>query len=190
VLLERSQWRAGMLEGEAGTFDAEGHPVWTGGFSHGRREGTFMAFHPNGQLRVRGDFDKGAPRGRFTGWYPDGTKAAEGRYKDSRPDGTWVCWNPKGVQMLSMSLRSGATGELDLPAELAWEPGVAPAADPFDLAAVFAVQPSSEEPALAAVILPPTRKPAPAPVASHAAAPAPADDGEAAAATAGRVGVN
>jgi len=173
VLRERSHWRNGILEGEAAAWDADGERAWSGTFAHGLRDGTFEAFHPNGQVRVRGGFDEGQPRGRFTAWYADGTRADEGRYKDGVPDGTWVCWNPQGALVLQVSLRKGATGPATLPEALDWDPAHAPAANPFDLAAAFAVQPGADEPELPAVVLAPTRKAAPAKPTAKVAPPAP-----------------
>ncbi len=178
VLRERSTWRDGILDGEAAAWDANGQRVWVGTYAHGRRQGNFEAFHPNGQVRVRGVFESGEPHGRFTAFYADGTRADEGRYKGGHPDGSWVCWNPEGVLVLQVSLRHGGTETVALPEALKWDPAQAPAASPFDLAAVFAMQPSSDEPELPAVVLAPTRKPAPAKVTAKAAPPAPpADDG-------------
>ncbi|HTE06253.1 MAG TPA: hypothetical protein VK824_08660 [Planctomycetota bacterium] len=183
VLRERSTWRDGLLDGEAGAWDAQGHPAWSGHFAHDRRDGTFTAFHPNGQARVRGAFDAGRPAGRFTAWYADGTRAGEGRYADGAPVGTWICWNTRGEVLASQSLRGAVAGAR--PA-FDGEPALAPAADPFDLAAVFVERPSADAPVLAQVVMPAPVKPAPAPLASRAAPAA----GEARKDAPAHVGVN
>lgn len=53
----------------------------TCGFLHGRPEGQFLAWHPNGKTWVEGAYREGVKMGKWLQWDDAGARVAEGEYR-------------------------------------------------------------------------------------------------------------
>ena len=121
VLTQRWTYFNGFLNGEGGTFYADGSPEevgsWLGDRLHGQwsrwhangvvaesgrfasdaRVGEWTERHSNGRVAKRGSYDvNGHPTGPWREYYPNGTVAARGGYLFGTRDGDWRFYYPNG----------------------------------------------------------------------------------------------
>ena len=67
-----------------------------GTYRDGKREGTWKAWHANGQLWSVGEYQDGRENGLKTVYYENGRKYYEGRVKEDERVGTWSFWDQEG----------------------------------------------------------------------------------------------
>lgn len=63
-------------------------------FMHGKQTGTYLAFHPNGQLAEEGKYDNGVKVGRWTEYYPNATRRFRKRTTQHAKDRWEVPFEP------------------------------------------------------------------------------------------------
>lgn len=93
-------------------------PVWSrhpsGGLAtygtadHGRLQGLWREWHPNGRPSITAEFRDDVLCGDFTVWSVGGTKLFAGRHDaEGAMDGTWRKWWPGGALRLEWTMRHG-----------------------------------------------------------------------------------
>ena len=68
-----------------------------GKFRNGKKQGLWVAYHPNGQLWAKEAYRNGKRNGHWVGYYPSGRLMFKGTYKDERKEGSWVWYNKDGT---------------------------------------------------------------------------------------------
>ena len=66
---------------------------------NGKREGTWISYHVNGQLQYKGNFKNGKEEGAFVAYHENGQLWAKGNYKNSKKDGAWIWYHKHGQLM-------------------------------------------------------------------------------------------
>ena len=62
-------------------------------FVRGKKTGTTVRYHRNGQVAARQQYRDGRRNGSSVSWNPDGEKVMEENWSDGRPAGRWTVWN-------------------------------------------------------------------------------------------------
>ena len=79
--------------------------------ARGERHGTFVRFHPNGQVEIRCTYDRGTRMGPFTRYRNDGTVERRGSYHNNRMCGVYGEYNENGditaAGIYSCGMRTG-----------------------------------------------------------------------------------
>lgn len=76
-------------------------------FVHGRPNGPYRAFYPNGDLREEGFFADGLRDGNWTSWYPNRNVRAHRTYVNGRLNGTQQVYYANGQQWLEYTMLRG-----------------------------------------------------------------------------------
>ncbi len=95
------------MHGPSASWNEAGTLVAIGLFDHGKMEGVWSYFHPDGAKASQTSYHLGNQHGPTVSWYPDGTKNAEGNYLDGRPDGTFTVWGPDGKELGRFTMTDG-----------------------------------------------------------------------------------
>ena len=66
------------------------HDKILGKFKHGKRDGLWEFYHPNGQLRAKGKYKDGKYHGYWEWYFSDGRLESKGPFKDGKYEGYWV----------------------------------------------------------------------------------------------------
>ena len=66
------------------------HDKILGKFKHGKRDGLWEFYHPNGQLRAKGKYKDGKYHGYWEWSFSDGSLESKGPFKDGKYEGYWV----------------------------------------------------------------------------------------------------
>lgn len=72
-----------------------------GEFQNGKRDGSWINYHDNGQLRSKGDYKNGNRDGPWVFYWETGGLMFEGGYKDTKglywnKEGLWIAYHPGG----------------------------------------------------------------------------------------------
>ena len=68
----------------------------TGSFIDGKRNGTWIYYHKNGQLRFKDQFKEGVRHGTFLSYYENGKLKYKGDYLNDRKEGLWIEYHLRG----------------------------------------------------------------------------------------------
>ncbi len=94
---------------------AQYDPFASGSYRHGKREGRWVYYYPNGQKEATGAYRNGQEHGLWTFWYEDGRKQGTGTYVDGRMDGKWAFWY-EGSEKVEAHFQQGQIVPAPLPA--------------------------------------------------------------------------
>jgi len=61
-----------------------------------KKDGPWVAYHPNGQLRAQGTYKDGELDGPFVSYFENGQLEKQGNYKDGKEEGLWVYYFENG----------------------------------------------------------------------------------------------
>ncbi len=86
---------ARLNQGRWSLLDTKGFTL-SGDYVNGKREGTWTAWYPNGDVFQKVDFVRDKKHGTWIQWGPDGRKKFEHQYRDDRLDGTSTVYNADG----------------------------------------------------------------------------------------------
>ena len=67
-----------------------------GSLKNGKKEGTWVYYHENGQLGAKGNYKNGKSEGTWTDYHTNGQLWSKGNYKNGRLDGVWVVYSRDG----------------------------------------------------------------------------------------------
>ncbi len=70
--------------------DTAGRIVYEGRFIHGKPDGDFRYFYPDGKLKMASAISAGGKRALTVSYFPSGKKMAEGRYLNEQRDSVWL----------------------------------------------------------------------------------------------------
>ena len=68
-----------------------------GSFKNGKKHGSWVTYHDNGQLRSKGTFKNGKQDGPWISYYDNGQVFVKGTFKDGKEIGPWVGYNKVGT---------------------------------------------------------------------------------------------
>ena len=60
-----------------------------GHFKRGKKDGTWIGYHSNGQLRYKGNWINGQKDGYWKSYFEDGRIGASGKYENGKKRGYW-----------------------------------------------------------------------------------------------------
>ncbi|MGK6352606.1 toxin-antitoxin system YwqK family antitoxin [Parapedobacter sp. DT-150] len=72
-----------VFVGEFTDFNLQGRAILRGSYRHGKKEGTFQAYHPNGRLKWVVTYVQDIPQGLWKFYYPDGKPLMEIAYGEA-----------------------------------------------------------------------------------------------------------
>ena len=78
-----------------------------GSIKNGKREGSWMWFHENGQLFGKGGYEDGKEEGPMVWYYDNGQLFLKGEYKDGKREGPWVKYHDNGQLEYERQYRYG-----------------------------------------------------------------------------------
>ena len=61
-----------------------------------KKDGPWIAYHPNGQLWAKGTYKDGELDGPYVSYYENGQLEKQGTFKDGKMDGPWVYYYENG----------------------------------------------------------------------------------------------
>lgn len=93
-------FRERMFTGPVIDFNLAGRVILRGNYRNGEKEGTFTAYHSNGQVKWEGAYAHDAPQGTWKYFYPDGKPLLEVKYGD---EGVTIIhfWDRRGRQRVT-----------------------------------------------------------------------------------------
>jgi antitoxin component YwqK of YwqJK toxin-antitoxin module len=74
-----------------------------GDYKNGKRNGKWMAWHPNGNVWSIGYYKKGVEVGLKTVFHENGNKYYEGKVDGERRIGKWTFWDEEGEEIKSIN---------------------------------------------------------------------------------------
>ena len=77
-----------------------GEGLIRGNYKNGKREGTWVVYHENGQLKYKGEYKNGKEEGPWFSYDDTGQLRENGEYKDGEREGTWVFFNRDGTKRM------------------------------------------------------------------------------------------
>ena len=66
--------------------------------ANGKRHGSYIGWHYNGNIKIASNYDNGLAHGKNTTWYESGEKNTVMHFWQGKPDGKVVTWNKQGVK--------------------------------------------------------------------------------------------
>ena len=70
---------------------------YQGSLKNGKPEGTWVAYHDNGQLKGKGDWKNGKEEGPWVYYYDNGQLFSKGVIKNGKEEGPWVTYSEDGT---------------------------------------------------------------------------------------------
>jgi hypothetical protein len=67
-----------------------------GSFKNGKKDGTWVSYHKNGQLSGKGNFKNGEMEGAWVRYWDNGQLFYKGNFKNGKYNGSWVAFNEDG----------------------------------------------------------------------------------------------
>jgi len=71
---------------------SDGTKEYSAVFARGKKEGTTVRYHRNGQIASRQEYRDGERNGPSVSWDDKGRMVKEENWADGRPHGTWTIW--------------------------------------------------------------------------------------------------
>ena len=89
VLIEKEEYKNGMLNGTKTSFYEDGKVIQTQEYRNNLQHGKKLMYAPNGKLTSEYAFVKGKTNGLFAEYDKSGKKSLTGKYKMDKPQGVW-----------------------------------------------------------------------------------------------------
>jgi antitoxin component YwqK of YwqJK toxin-antitoxin module len=101
TLMAKRSFANGQRDGEWITYDATGKtPLTEEHYKHGKEDGIWKYWYPNGKLRQQVSFKDGVREGLATEWDDKGEKRFEATYAEGKLHGTATRWFPDGRKVV------------------------------------------------------------------------------------------
>lgn len=98
----------GVRHGPVWSRHANGRLATAGTVEHGRLQGPWQEWHPNGRPSITAEFRDDVLCGDFTVWSDAGTRLFAGRHDErGAMDGPWRKWWPDGALRMEWNMRHG-----------------------------------------------------------------------------------
>ncbi|MBA2319811.1 MAG: hypothetical protein H0V89_01540 [Deltaproteobacteria bacterium] len=100
-------WSTGKRSGSWQFWYATGEVERTGTYVNGVEDGVWVSYHPNGERAAEGQMVDGKENGEWTYWSEDGATHTVGRWSLGLRDGTWVDYTPNETALREKVFRDG-----------------------------------------------------------------------------------
>jgi hypothetical protein len=97
----------GVPHGARTEWYSNGGPWLSGGYDHGKREGTWYEWYSDGTQRFRGTYDSDRLHGVETWWYPSGHMEWQVSRRHGERQGPEIWWHENGQRRRAGSYDSG-----------------------------------------------------------------------------------
>lgn len=99
----------GKKEGKFESYYPNGKLLMSGTMKNNRNVGEWKYFYNNGRLESSGIFDNDKPSGKWVWYYPDGTLKQSGFYIAGQRDSIWKSYDSTGSMIDSVLVKSDTT---------------------------------------------------------------------------------
>lgn len=99
----------GKKEGKFESYYPNGKLLMSGMMKNNRNTGEWKYFYDSGRLESSGIFDNDKPSGKWVWYYPDGTLKQSGYYNAGQRDSTWKSYDSTGSLIDSVIIDSDTT---------------------------------------------------------------------------------
>ena len=88
-------------------FTGEVSGEWDGNFRNGKKSGSWLTFHENGQLLMKGNYKDGKLDGFTELYYENGRLESTINYKVGKLEGLWVSYYENGLLLFKNNYKDG-----------------------------------------------------------------------------------
>ena len=70
---------------------------YNGLIKNGKKEGSWVKYHDNGELSSKGEYKNGKREGSWISWWFNGQLDSKGDYKNGKREGSWIWYDKEGT---------------------------------------------------------------------------------------------
>ena len=87
---EQGEFKEGKRDGSWISYHENGQFNAKVNFKNGKRDGSWIRYHENGKMNSKGNFKNGKRDGSWISYYANGVLGFEGKYKNGKYEGFWI----------------------------------------------------------------------------------------------------